>query len=352
MAKTLFIVLLSIYLALILIDTVKCFPSIFPADFLIKVLPQALMMTLALLDLLLYDDGSWRIRLASFLLAANAITLNAPSSFDKPKGFFICFFITLFFFLSFLVLSAERVVEPEDAYVLPLGVTVVVFLQSVLNRQDNDNVAPFDLPLLLDLTAALTLYLCAEGKSASSWQLPAISSVLYVSLVYVSMRKYMGGFYWLMKKRPAKDTEESCPTAFKALNEGSRMDEMYARLERYMADEQPYLRDDLTLAELSRAMLTNKTYLSRTINQKSGRNYCTYINWYRINYSLKIIEKDTRVKVVELAVMSGFHSVASYNMAFRLFMGDTPSEYIRTQKAKALKSAQTPFQDSGTGAKT
>ena len=130
------------------------------------------------------------------------------------------------------------------------------------------------------------------------------------------------------------------------------MDELFARVERYMANEQPYLRDDLTLAELAKAMLTNKTYLSRTINQKSGKNYCTYINWYRINYSLKIIEKDTRVKVVELAVMSGFHSVASYNMAFRLFMGDTPSEYIRTQKAKVLENAHKPFHERGTGAQT
>lgn len=105
-----------------------------------------------------------------------------------------------------------------------------------------------------------------------------------------------------------------------------------------MKEKEPYLNDELTIAELAHAMLTNKTYLSRTINIKSGKNFCTYVNEYRIKYSVEIMKKDHRVKVVELAVVSGFHTVASFNMAFRLFMGDTPSEYMRTLKAEELRN--------------
>lgn len=347
MVKITFIVLFSLHLALILTDTVKNFSSIFPEESLTKVLPLTLMLILALLDLIVCRDATWSMRLSSYLLASNAISLNSPSSFDRQRESLISSGIMLLFFLTFLIIESAGCRWP-GAGVLPLGVSGLIFLQSVLCKQDNDIVAPFDLTMLLEVIACLMLYLHAEGHSESLWLLPSLSFALYALLIYISAKKYIGGFYWLSRKRHAVASKQLPSGNFKALYEGSRMDEIFSRLEKYMADEQPYLRDDLTLEELARAMLTNKTYLSRTINLKSGKNFCTYINWYRINYSLKIIEKDVRVKVVELAVMSGFHTVASYNMAFRMFMGDTPSEYIRTQKAKALERAHTPFHDGGT----
>lgn len=347
MVKITFVVLFSLHLALILTDTVKNFSSIFPEEFLIRALPLAMMLMLALLDILVSDDTGWRMRLPSYLLATNAVSLSAPSSFDKTRGYLICCSIVLSFFILCLILSSAGCIWPGSD-VLPLGVSCILFFQSVLCKQDNDMVAPFDLPMLLGVAACLMLYLHAEGKAGSPWIFPAISLALYGLLIYVSVKKYIGGFYWLSNKRRSIAPKSIPSGNLKALYEGSRMDEIFSRLEKYMADEQPYLRDDLTLEELARAMLTNKTYLSRTINLKSGKNFCTYINWYRINYSLTIIEKDVRVKVVELAVMSGFHTVASYNMAFRMFIGDTPSEYIRTQKSKALERAHTPFHDGGT----
>ena len=347
MIKISFIVLFSLHLTLILTDTVENSSSLFQEEYLVKVLPLTLMLMLALLDLLICDDAGWKLRLPSYLLAANAVSLGAPSSFDKPRDYLTCSAIMLSFLMTCLILSSAGCLG-LGADLLPLGVSGLIFLQSILCKQDNDMLAPFDLQMLLEVTACLILYLHAEGKAGSPWIFPAISLALYVLLIYVSVKKYIGGFYWLSNKRRSIAPKNIPSGNLKALYEGSRMDEIFSRLEKYMADEQPYLRDDLTLEELARAMLTNKTYLSRTINLKSGKNFCTYINWYRINYSLTIIEKDVRVKVVELAVMSGFHTVASYNMAFRMFIGDTPSEYIRTQKSKALERAHTPFHDGGT----
>jgi transcriptional regulator GlxA family with amidase domain len=41
------------------------------------------------------------------------------------------------------------------------------------------------------------------------------------------------------------------------------------------------------------------------------------------------------LKIAELANMSGFNSVVSYNMAFRLFMNENPSEWCRKERAKS-----------------
>ena len=41
--------------------------------------------------------------------------------------------------------------------------------------------------------------------------------------------------------------------------------------------------------------------------------------------------------LAELAEKSGFNTVVSYTMAFRLFMDETPSEWCRKERAKILK---------------
>ena len=118
-----------------------------------------------------------------------------------------------------------------------------------------------------------------------------------------------------------------------SLDEDQRMDLLFQRIETYMQRERPYLDENFTLAELAREMLTNKGMLSKTINTKSNHNFCQYVNSYRIQYAVSLMKQDHRLRVAELSLTSGFHSVASFNMAFKLFMNDTPSEYMRTLQA-------------------
>lgn len=124
------------------------------------------------------------------------------------------------------------------------------------------------------------------------------------------------------------------PMVFKreavVLDQNDRMDLLFQRVENYMRQARPYLDDNFTLTGLAAEMMTNKGMLSKTINDKSGMNFCKYVNNYRIRYAVSLMQKDRRLKVAELSLMSGFHSVASFNMAFKLFMNDTPSEYMRT----------------------
>ena len=113
-------------------------------------------------------------------------------------------------------------------------------------------------------------------------------------------------------------------------DESRREDLLFERVEAYMQKEKPYLDDAFTLAKLATEMTTNKSMLSKTINDKYGENFCRYVNAYRIRHAVSLMQREKRLKVSELSMMSGFHSVASFNMAFKLLMSDTPSEYMRT----------------------
>ena len=95
-----------------------------------------------------------------------------------------------------------------------------------------------------------------------------------------------------------------------------------------MESKKPFLDPNFSLDTLAEAVFSNRVYLSKAINYYSGRNYRQFINYYRIMYATELIKKNYSIRVTELALRCGFHSVVSFNMAFKLYMNMTPSAYM------------------------
>lgn len=110
--------------------------------------------------------------------------------------------------------------------------------------------------------------------------------------------------------------------------EDKKMNNLYRRVLMYMNEKKPFLDPSFRMEDLSEALYSNKLYLSRTINILSGRNFRQFINYHRIQYAISLFKKDPRLKVGEVSMMSGFHSTVSFNMAFKVNTGKTPSEWL------------------------
>ncbi len=136
--------------------------------------------------------------------------------------------------------------------------------------------------------------------------------------------------------KPPKEKPHPVPSAVVSPSEEEKMKALFLRIEAYMNEAKPFLESDFGEDDLSQEMYTNKAYLSRTVNRLSGSNFCQYVNAYRVRYAMDLIQSDHRLKVVDVALMSGFHSVVSFNMAFKLHMNCTPSEYQRNLQAEKL----------------
>ncbi len=125
------------------------------------------------------------------------------------------------------------------------------------------------------------------------------------------------------------------------LNPGSRAEEqyreLYERILLYFETSKPYLDGDLIINDIVKVVYSNKVYISKAICHYTGRNFRQFVNYHRIMYSIDTFRSRPELKVSELAEMSGFNSVVSYTMAFRLFMNETPSEWCRKERAKILK---------------
>ena len=110
---------------------------------------------------------------------------------------------------------------------------------------------------------------------------------------------------------------------------GSKYDELYLRMERLLNEEQIFRDADLRLNDLASKLGTNRTYISRLINNKANTNFCDYINSHRITYAKKLffLHKEEQLTLDEVALQSGFSSQSSFYRVFMKLEGTSPAKY-------------------------
>lgn len=163
--------------------------------------------------------------------------------------------------------------------------------------------------------------------------------IILLSVLYWIMfrRKSASKSYFIGKKKEKliksiANSNLRDPQDFEESENNRRMNMLYKKALDNMSEKKPYLDDTFNLEDFARTLYTNKVYLSRTINAFSGRNFRQFTNYFRVRYSIELMKKDPLLKIEEVALMSGFHTVVSYNMSFKLFMDETPSEWMRQYK--------------------
>lgn len=108
-------------------------------------------------------------------------------------------------------------------------------------------------------------------------------------------------------------------------------EELMIRLDRLLITNRLYTSPSLTIRKLAREAGTNRTYLSRCIRIIKRVNYCDYINSYRLDYAVEIIESSHSRKpgLAEISELAGFPNHRSFTKCFISRYGKTPSEFRR-----------------------
>lgn len=188
------------------------------------------------------------------------------------------------------------------------------------------------------------VYVLSAVVASAFWQVgmePLGTIVMGGMLVALGMRIMTDSVFVLWRKQERVIVESMKVTSVTSATDESRIDDvykdLYERIVCYFEAEKPYLNHNLTINEIVRELYSNKLYVSRAISQFTGRNFCQYVNYHRVMYSVESFRSNPEYKVHELASISGFNSTVSYNMAFRLFMGENPSEWCRKEKSAIVK---------------
>lgn len=90
-----------------------------------------------------------------------------------------------------------------------------------------------------------------------------------------------------------------------------------------------YLQSALTLSQLASESGLPSHYISQVINELEGKNFYQFINQYRIEHACQLLKQDARLKILEVAMASGFNSKSAFNPVFKQFTGQTPSSFRR-----------------------
>ena len=103
-------------------------------------------------------------------------------------------------------------------------------------------------------------------------------------------------------------------------------------LEQHCEGKQLYLRQDITLSELSKAIGTNRYYLSQYFTRQET-TYNAYINGLRIQHFVRLYQEavaaDRPFTAQQLAQESGFRSYSTFAAAYKQRMGQTVMMWMR-----------------------
>ncbi|TGL36821.1 AraC family transcriptional regulator [Leptospira koniambonensis] len=93
-----------------------------------------------------------------------------------------------------------------------------------------------------------------------------------------------------------------------------------------------YQKERLTIEDLAKHLKVTVRQLSQFINEENRQNFSQYINGKRIEYVLLRLESESKPNLLRIALDAGFNSKSSFNWIFKLELGMSPSEYIKSKR--------------------
>jgi AraC-like DNA-binding protein len=96
-----------------------------------------------------------------------------------------------------------------------------------------------------------------------------------------------------------------------------------------MIRNKPYLNERITFKEISEELNLPYHHLSLVINNLLKKNFYNFVNEYRIQEVLNILNKckNETVNILTIAFKCGFNSKSAFNRVFKKITGTTPSGY-------------------------
>ncbi|MBV1923261.1 MAG: helix-turn-helix domain-containing protein [Flavobacteriaceae bacterium] len=110
--------------------------------------------------------------------------------------------------------------------------------------------------------------------------------------------------------------------------ETSLLNEFYEYLTKYMNKEKPYTDNELRLVNLADQVGFSTHLLSKIINEKSGSNFNTFVNDYRLVEAEKLLISEENPNIKSIFFQVGFNNKVTFYKAFKNKHHCTPTEFI------------------------
>lgn len=131
----------------------------------------------------------------------------------------------------------------------------------------------------------------------------------------------------LQKQVEALRAGEGVSQAAAGLSSDKQQDLM-TRFTALMDERRLFTDPSLTVAAVADELGTNRTYLSRAINESTGKTFTQVVNSYRVRQAVaEISDLEADKPLKQIALESGFSSLSTFYTAFQSAVGMTPARY-------------------------
>lgn len=96
-----------------------------------------------------------------------------------------------------------------------------------------------------------------------------------------------------------------------------------------------FINNNCSLENLAKDFNTNKSYLSKIINEDKGYSFSTYINNLRIDYVIQLLKDDKKIRkysIESIAEEVGYNNAKAFSKAFYERIQVKPSVFIKNMK--------------------
>ncbi|TVQ06572.1 MAG: AraC family transcriptional regulator [Bacteroidetes bacterium] len=190
------------------------------------------------------------------------------------------------------------------------------------------------------ITSIASIAAAITGREAFA---SGVYSLAGPSIVFSSMLFFIGllGNTQNTVHTQAEETEPSIPEEPSQVPES----DIKRQMEELFATQQIFKNPDLKIWDLSKMLGTNRTYISRFINQEYNRNFCNHVNHYRVGFIKEVLRDNPAMSNEQIADISGFGSVSSLYRAFKNADGISFSAFRKEHQQNGNNSKTNQVQE-------
>ena len=156
-----------------------------------------------------------------------------------------------------------------------------------------------------------------EAEAGNGW--------LWLSLLFIAVLTGGAAALWLLRRKRK-------PQSVAVPDDSTLPDNLLlARICDLMENEKPYLNSELKVADVAEMAGTNSRNVSDCIKAARGCSFSQFVNAYRIDYAKQLLVSEPDIKVVAVALQSGFANEMSFFRTFKAITSMTPKEWKDTQ---------------------
>ena len=173
------------------------------------------------------------------------------------------------------------------------------------------------------LSGGVVVLLVALGMAYYSYKK---KNKLYAAIVSQN-REYMQREEALLKQVESLRAEDEAAPPPAALSSDKQHDLM-GRFTSLMVERKLFADPSLTVAAVAEELGTNRTYLSKAINESTGKTFTQVVNGYRIRQAIaEMSDLDADKPLKQIAAEVGFSSLSTFYSTFQASTGMTPARY-------------------------